>query len=84
MNLNRKLGQKKKALRHYRNVGLGFKTPREVCLFHVFACWWLVAGGCLAGDGRELIACFHFTGNWMILPDLGWTGVVGYGIVSGL
>jgi hypothetical protein len=62
LNLNRKFGQKKKALRRYRNVGLGFKTPREVCLFHVFACW-LVTGGGLAGDGRELIACVHFTGN---------------------
>ncbi|KAJ9597357.1 hypothetical protein L9F63_011797 [Diploptera punctata] len=29
LNLNRKLGQKKKSLRRYRNVGLGFKTPRE-------------------------------------------------------
>ncbi|XP_015584785.1 40S ribosomal protein S11 isoform X2 [Cephus cinctus] len=27
--LNRKLNQKKKPLRHSRNVGLGFKTPRE-------------------------------------------------------
>ncbi|XP_069678443.1 small ribosomal subunit protein uS17 isoform X2 [Periplaneta americana] len=29
LNLNRKFGQKKKPLRRHRNVGLGFKTPRE-------------------------------------------------------
>lgn len=27
------MGQKKKPLRFVKNVGLGFKTPREVCLF---------------------------------------------------
>ncbi|XP_025409820.1 40S ribosomal protein S11 [Sipha flava] len=27
--LNRKESKKKKSLRHYRSVGLGFKTPRE-------------------------------------------------------
>ncbi|XP_050520107.1 40S ribosomal protein S11 [Daktulosphaira vitifoliae] len=27
--LNRKESKKKKSLRHYRNIGLGFKTPRE-------------------------------------------------------
>jgi hypothetical protein len=39
---------------------------------------------CLAGGGRELIACINFAGNWKILPDLGWTGVVGHGTVSGV
>ncbi|XP_026472828.1 40S ribosomal protein S11 [Ctenocephalides felis] len=29
VNLNRKIGLKKKSLRLHRNVGLGFKTPRE-------------------------------------------------------
>ncbi|XP_063239246.1 small ribosomal subunit protein uS17 isoform X2 [Bacillus rossius redtenbacheri] len=29
LNVNRKPGLKKKALRRYHNVGLGFKTPRE-------------------------------------------------------
>ncbi|KAK7789482.1 hypothetical protein R5R35_012348 [Gryllus longicercus] len=29
LNLNRKPGLKKKPLRRHRNVGLGFKTPRE-------------------------------------------------------
>lgn len=29
--LNQKLGKKKKTARLSRNVGLGFKTPREVC-----------------------------------------------------
>ncbi|XP_018331859.1 40S ribosomal protein S11 isoform X2 [Agrilus planipennis] len=29
LNINRKVGSKKKVLRRHRNVGLGFKTPRE-------------------------------------------------------
>nr|CAH04326.1 S11e ribosomal protein [Calomera littoralis] len=29
VNLNRKSTLKKKKLRHFRNIGLGFKTPRE-------------------------------------------------------
>lgn len=32
LNLNLKLGSKKKVLRRHRSVGLGFKTPREVCV----------------------------------------------------
>jgi hypothetical protein len=62
LNLNRKFGQKKKALRRHRNVGLGFKTPREVCLFHVFACLLVVTGAAWQVMGENLLLVFTLQG----------------------
>jgi hypothetical protein len=78
LNLNRKLGQKKKkALRRHRNVGLGFKTPREVCLFHVFALWWLwwlVIGAAwkVVGENLLLVFILQGIGRYCLI----WAGLV--------
>jgi hypothetical protein len=74
LNLNRKFGQKKKAFRRHRNVGLGFKTPREVCLFHVFACWWLVTGAAwqVMGENLLLVLNLQGIGRYCLI----WAGLV--------
>lgn len=79
MNLNRKFGQKKKVLRRHRNVGLGFKTPREVCVFHDFACWWVVAAWLVMGEDLQLMFTLQGMGRCLICTG---NSVVGLGAVS--
>jgi hypothetical protein len=50
LKIKRKFGKKKKVISRNRKIGLGFKTPREVCVFHVFACWWVVAAWLVMGE----------------------------------